>query len=45
VYGASQGVLRKIDALAHHALAAAASARARIVDADHVVKAAEEVRA
>lgn len=45
VYGASQGVFRKIDGLAHNALAAAAAARARIVDADHVVKAAEEVRA
>lgn len=44
VYNASQGVMRRIDAVAHHALAAAAAAKARIVDADHVVRAAEEVR-
>lgn len=45
VFNASQGVFRRIDAVAHHALAAGAAARARIVDADQVVKAAEELRA
>lgn len=45
VFNASQGVLRKIDGLAHHALTAGAAARARIIDADHVVAAGEELRA
>lgn len=45
IFNASQGVFRRIDALAHHALTASATARARIVDADHVVSAAEELRA
>jgi type II secretory pathway predicted ATPase ExeA len=45
MFGASQGVFRRIDVLAHNALAVAASANARIVDADHVLRAAEEVRA
>lgn len=45
IFNASQGVFRRIDALAHHALTAGAGARARIVDADHVVTAAEETRA
>ena len=45
LFNASQGVFRKIDGIAHNALAAAAAARARIVDADHVVLAAEELRA
>jgi type II secretory pathway predicted ATPase ExeA len=45
LFNASQGVFRRIDALAHNALGAAAAARARIVDADHVVSAAEELRA
>lgn len=45
VYNASQGVMRRIDAVAHHALVAAAAAQARIVDTDHVARAAEEVRA
>jgi len=45
LFNASQGVFRKIDAVAHEALLAAAGARARIVDADHVVRAAEELRA
>jgi type II secretory pathway predicted ATPase ExeA len=44
VFGASQGVMRRIDAVAHHALVAAAAAKARIVDIDHVARAAEEVR-
>jgi general secretion pathway protein A len=45
IYNASQGLMRRIDALGHHALAAAASLKARIVDPDHVLRAAEEVRA
>jgi len=44
LFNASQGVMRRIDALAHHALAVAATARARLVEPDHVVKAAEELR-
>ena len=44
VFNASQGVMRKIDAVAHQALVAAAAARAKIVDTDHVARAAEEVR-
>jgi type II secretory pathway predicted ATPase ExeA len=45
VFAASGGLMRQIDSLAHHALAAAAIGRARLVDADHVVRAAEETRA
>jgi general secretion pathway protein A len=45
LFDASQGVMRRIDTLAHHALAAAASSRAKLVDAEHVVEAAEELRA
>ncbi|MBM4397919.1 MAG: AAA family ATPase [Deltaproteobacteria bacterium] len=44
VFNASQGLMRRIDTLAHHALVAAASGKARIVDIDHVARAAEEVR-
>jgi type II secretory pathway predicted ATPase ExeA len=44
LFNTSQGVMRRIDTLAHHALCAAAAQRARLVDADHVVKAAEEAR-
>lgn len=44
LHQASQGVMRRIDALAHHALAAAASARAKIVDPEHVLSASEEMR-
>lgn len=44
IFNASGGVFRKIDALAHNALSAGAAARARIVDADHVLIAAEEIR-
>jgi len=44
LFNASQGVMRRIDALAHHALAVAATCRARLVEPDHVVKAAEELR-
>lgn len=41
---ASQGIMRRIDTLAHHALAAAALSRARLVEPEHVVQAAEELR-
>ena len=44
LYDASQGVMRKIDSLAHHALAVAATVRARLIEPDHVLKAAEELR-
>jgi type II secretory pathway predicted ATPase ExeA len=44
VFNASNGLMRRIDALAHHALAAAASGKTPIVDIDHVARAAEEVR-
>jgi len=37
--------MRRIDTLAHHALAAAASSRAKLVEPEHVVEAAEELRA
>jgi general secretion pathway protein A len=45
LFDASQGVMRRIDTLAHHALAAAASSRAKLVEPEHVVEAAEELRA
>jgi len=45
LYDASQGVMRKIDSLAHHALAAAATARAKLIEPEHVLSAAEELRA
>src|SRR5262249_49319341 len=44
LFNASQGVMRRIDALAHHALAAPATPRARLIEPDHVLKAAEELR-
>jgi len=44
LHNASGGIMRRIDLLTHHALAAAAAAKARIVDADHVRQAAEEIR-
>lgn len=44
LFGASGGIMRRIDVLAHHALLAAAAARARLVDTEHVARAAEEVR-
>ena len=44
LWQASQGVMRRIDTLAHHTLAAAAEARATRVEPDHVLKAAEETR-
>jgi type II secretory pathway predicted ATPase ExeA len=45
LFSASGGLMRHLDTLAHHALAATASLRAKIVDCDHVVRAAEELRA
>jgi len=44
LFDASQGVMRRIDALAHHALAAAATVHAKLVEPEHVVHAAEELR-
>jgi len=44
LFNASQGVMRRIDALAHNALAVAATGRASLVEPDHVIKAAEELR-
>ena len=43
-FSGSGGLMRHIDALAHHALAAAAIRHSRIVDPDHVLSAAEELR-
>jgi type II secretory pathway predicted ATPase ExeA len=45
LFGTSGGVFRRVDALAHNALSAGAASRARIVDAEHVLMAAEEIRA
>lgn len=36
LFDASQSVMRRIDTLAHHALAAAASSRAELVEPEHV---------
>jgi hypothetical protein len=36
--------MRRIDSLAHHALAAAATVRAKLVEPEHVIHAAEELR-
>lgn len=44
VFNASHGLMRCIDTLAHHALAAAAAGKARIIDDEHVARAAEEAR-
>ena len=44
LYNASHGIMRRIDTLAHHALAVAATQKAQIVDADHVLQAAQEMR-
>ena len=41
----SSSLMRHVDSLAHHVLAAAAFLRGRIVDADHVLRAAEGSRA
>lgn len=45
LFDASQGVMRRIDSLAHHALAAAATARTKLVEPEHILHAAEELRA
>ena len=44
LFEASQGIMRRIDTLAHHALAAAATSRAKLIEPDHVLQAAEELR-
>ena len=44
IFEASQGVMRRIDTLAHHALAAAATVRAKLVEPEHILQAAEELR-
>jgi type II secretory pathway predicted ATPase ExeA len=45
LFAASRGVMRRVDGLAHYALATAATNRARLVEPEHVLKAAEETRA
>lgn len=44
LWQASQGVMRRIDTLAHHALAAAGALRATQILPEHVLQAAEETR-
>jgi len=44
LFEASQGIMRRIDTLAHHALAAAAISRAKLIEPEHVLQAAEELR-
>lgn len=44
LFDASQGIMRKIDTLAHNALAAAATSRAKLVEPEHILQAAEELR-
>jgi general secretion pathway protein A len=44
LWQSSQGVMRRIDTLAHYALAAGATHRATQIDPEHVLKAAEETR-
>jgi type II secretory pathway predicted ATPase ExeA len=44
IYNSSQGIMRRIDNLAHAALAVAATEGAKIVGPDHVIAAAEEGR-
>lgn len=43
IYQATNGILRRVNALSHHALNAAAIARAKVVTADHVQQAVAEV--
>lgn len=43
IYQSTSGLLRKVNSLAHHALNAAALARAKVVTADHVQAALPEV--
>ncbi len=45
LFNASQGIMRRIDSIARHALVAAAMEKARLVDIDHVRAGAEEMRA
>ena len=45
LWQSSHGVMRRIDTLAHYALAAAATQRATQIDPEHVVQATEETRA
>ena len=45
LWQSSQGVMRRIDNLAHHALLAGAAERAQAIEPEHVLKAAEEARA
>ena len=44
LWKSSQGVMRRIDTLAHYALAAAATDREQQISPEHVLKAAEETR-
>ncbi|PYQ59431.1 MAG: AAA family ATPase [Acidobacteria bacterium] len=44
LFDTSQGIMRRIDSLAHHALAAAATSRAKLVEPEHILQAAEELR-
>ncbi len=44
LYNASQGIMRRIDTLGHHALAVAATQKARLIEPEHILKAAEELR-
>lgn len=44
LFDASQGVMRRIDSVAHNALAAAATGHAKLVEPEHVIQAAEELR-
>lgn len=44
LFNATQGVMRRIDSVARHALVAAAAQRAKLVDIEHVRAAADEVR-
>lgn len=45
IFNASQGIMRRVDTLAHHALAAAATKSSKLVEPEHVLQAAEELRA
>lgn len=44
LFNASGGIMRRIDNLAHHALAVAATQGAKLVEPEHVRHAAEEIR-
>lgn len=44
LHSISGGIMRKLDHAAHHALLAAAAAKARLVDVEHVAQAADEMR-